>query len=242
MGKVIDMGVMCAPEKIIEACKEHKADILGLSGLITPSLDEMVTVAQQMDKAGYNIPVLIGGATASKMHTAVKIEPNYKGGQAVYVLDASRAVPVCQGLRHPTEAQDYIDDWKEQYAEMRDEFYAGLEDRKFLDLEKARSKMMKIDWKDPTQQPCKPKLVGKKVYKDFPIEDVIHAIDWTPFFQVWQLRGKFPNRDYPKIFNDEKVGAEAKKLFDEAQVMLQDFIKNKSLQMHAVVGIYRANS
>merc|ERR1719389_1074755 len=134
--KVIDMGVMCPWEKIIEACIEHKADILGLSGLITPSLDEMVTVAKEMDKAGYNIPVLIGGATTSKMHTAVKIEPNYKGGQAVYVLDASRAVPVCQGLMHPTERQDYIDDWREQYAEMRDEFYAGLEDRKYLDLAK----------------------------------------------------------------------------------------------------------
>jgi 5-methyltetrahydrofolate--homocysteine methyltransferase len=240
--KVIDMGVMCPCDKIIAACKEHKADILGLSGLITPSLDEMVTVAKEMDKANYHIPVLIGGATTSKMHTAVKIEPNYKGGQAVYVLDASRAVPVCQGLMHPTDRQDYIDDWREQYAEMRDEFYAGLEDRKYLDLAKAQAKMMRIDWKDAAMQPCKPKLVGKKVYKDFPIEDVIHAIDWTPFFQTWQLRGKFPNRDYPKIFNDERVGSEAKKLFDEANVMLQEFVKSKELQMHAIVGIYRANS
>jgi 5-methyltetrahydrofolate--homocysteine methyltransferase len=240
--KVIDLGVMCSCDKILEAVKEHKADILGLSGLITPSLDEMVTVAKAMDKAGMTVPLLIGGATTSKMHTAVKIEPNYKGGQAVYVLDASRAVPVCQGLRHPTDRKDYIDDWKEQYAEMRDEFYAGLEDRKYLDLEKARAKMMKIDWTDAAMKPCKPKLVGKKAYKDFPIEDVIHAIDWTPFFQVWQLRGKFPNRDYPKIFNDAKVGEEAKKLFDEANEMLQGFVKSKELQMHAVVGIYRANS
>merc|ERR1719498_1260645 len=164
------------------------------------------------------------------------------GGQAVYVLDASRAVPICQGLMHPTDSVDYIDDFKEQYAELREEFYAGLEDRKYLDLEKARAKMMKIDWSNPAQQPVKPKLVGKKVYKDFPIEDVVHAIDWTPFFQVWQLRGKFPNRDYPKIFNDEKVGKEAKKLFDEANVMLQEFVKSKELQMHAVVGIYRTNS
>merc|ERR1719199_1996390 len=233
---------MTPVDKIVACCIENKADILGLSGLITPSLDEMVTVAKEMEKAGMKIPILIGGATTSKMHTAVKLEPYYKGGQVVYVLDASRAVPVCQGLMHPVERQEYIDDWREQYAEMREEFYAGLEDRKYLDLEKARSKMMKIDWKDPAQKPCKPKLVGKKVYKDFPIEDVIHAIDWTPFFQVWQLRGKFPNRDYPKIFNDAKVGAEAKKLFDEANVMLQDFIKTKALQMHAVVGIYRANS
>jgi 5-methyltetrahydrofolate--homocysteine methyltransferase len=160
----------------------------------------------------------------------------------VYVLDASRAVPVCQGLMNAQERMDYIDDWKEQYAELREEFYAGLEDRKYLDLGKSRSLAMKIDWKDPAMQPCKPQLVGKKVFKDFPLEDVVHAIDWTPFFQVWQLRGKFPNRDYPKIFNDEKVGFEAKRLFDEAQVMLKEFIDNKSLQQHGVVGIYPANS
>merc|ERR1719223_1320628 len=152
--KVIDLGVMCKVDKIIEAVKEHKADILGLSGLITPSLDEMVTVAKEMDKAGLKIPVLIGGATTSKMHTAVKIDPHYKGGQAVYVLDASRAVPVCQGLMHPTERQDYIDDWQEQYAELREEFYAGLEDRKYLDVAKARDKMLQIDWKASEMQPA----------------------------------------------------------------------------------------
>jgi len=182
--KVIDMGVMTPWATIIEACKEHKADILGLSGLITPSLDEMVTVGKEMEKAGLKIPMLIGGATTSKMHTAVKIEPHYKGGQAVYVLDASRAVPVCQGLMHPTERQDYIDDWREQYAELREEFYAGLEDRKFFDIQKARTKKMKIDWTDPAMKPAKPNLVGKKVYKDFPIEDVVDYIDWTPFFEV----------------------------------------------------------
>jgi len=160
--KVIDLGVMCKVDKIMEAVKEHKADILGLSGLITPSLDEMVTVAQEMEKAGLKIPILIGGATTSRMHTAVKIEPQYKAGQVVYVLDASRAVPVCQGLRNKDDCQDYIDDWKEQYAELRDEFYAGLEDRKYLDIAKARSKMMSIDWKSPAMQPCKPNLVGKK--------------------------------------------------------------------------------
>jgi 5-methyltetrahydrofolate--homocysteine methyltransferase len=238
--KVIDLGVMCKVDKIMEAVKEHKADILGLSGLITPSLDEMVDVAQKMDETGMNIPILIGGATTSRMHSAVKIEPNYKGGQVVYVLDASRAVPVCQGLLHPTDAGDYIDDFKEQYAELREEFYAGLEDRKFFDLKKARQQMMMIDWK--AAPPPQPKLVGKKVFKNFPIEDVVHAIDWTPFFQVWQLRGKFPNRDYPKIFQDQKVGSEAKKLFDEANTMLKEFIDTKALQMHGIIGIYRAST
>jgi len=240
--KVIDLGVMCKQDVILDACIEHKADILGLSGLITPSLDEMVSVAKEMDKRGMNIPLLIGGATTSRMHTAVKIDPNYKGSQTVYVLDASRAVPVCQNLMNASDKLDFIDDIKEQYAELREEFYAGLEDRKFLDLSKARDNMMAIDWKDPAMAPCQPKLVGTKVFKNFPIEDVIQYIDWTPFFQVWQLRGKFPNRDYPKIFNDEKVGAEAKKLFDEAQVMLKEFAATKSLQMHAIVGIYEANS
>merc|ERR1719199_2158965 len=233
---------MTPVDKIVACCIENKADILGLSGLITPSLDEMVTVAKEMEKAGMKIPILIGGATTSKMHTAVKLEPYYKGGQVVYVLDASRAVPVCQGLMHPEERFDYIADWREQYAELREEFYAGLEDRKYLDLAKSRSKQLAIDWKDPAMAPFKPNLVGKKIYKDFPIKDVIQFIDWTPFFQVWQLRGKFPNRDYPKIFNDEKVGGEAKKLFDEANEMLQEFIDNKSVQMHGLVGIYPANA
>jgi 5-methyltetrahydrofolate--homocysteine methyltransferase len=240
--KVIDLGVMCKQDMILDACIEHKANILGLSGLITPSLDEMVSVAKEMDKRGMKIPVLIGGATTSRMHTAVKIEPNYKGGQAVYVLDASRAVPVCQNLMNKEDSLDFVEDLRDQYAELREEFYAGLEDRKFLDLAKARQKACAIDWKDPAMAPCQPKLVGKKVYKDFPIKDVVDAIDWTPFFQVWQLRGKFPNRDYPKIFNDEKVGGEAKKLFDEANAMLKEFVDNKSLQMHGIVGIYQANS
>jgi len=239
--KVIDMGVMTPWEKIIEACKEHKADILGLSGLITPSLDEMVTVGKKMEAAGMKIPILIGGATTSKMHTAVKIDPVYSG-PAVYVLDASRSVPVCQGLLDPAHRQEYIDDVSEQYAEMRDEFYAGLEDRKYLALKEAASKKAVVDWSAPENKPVTPKLIGTKVYDDYPLEEVLPYIDWNPFFQVWQLRGRYPNRGYPKIFNDANVGVEAKKLFEEAEAMLKDFVDNKKLRLKGIVGLYPANS
>jgi len=239
--RVVDLGVMVKCEDIIKACFEHKADLLGLSGLITPSLDEMVTVAKAMQTAGLKIPLLIGGATTSKMHTAVKIAPVYQN-PCVYVLDASRSVPVAQSLLDPKQKEDFATDIREQYTEMREEFYAGLEDRKYLELAAARKKKLQIDWSDPGMAPCKPKFVGTKVLKDFSIEEVLPYIDWNPFFQVWQLRGRYPNRGYPKVFKDETVGAEAKKLFDEANAMIQDIIKHKKLQLHGMVGIYPANA
>ncbi|GAX83119.1 hypothetical protein CEUSTIGMA_g10545.t1 [Chlamydomonas eustigma] len=241
--KVIDMGVMTPWEKILDAAVAEKADIIGLSGLITPSLDEMVTVAKKMEERGMKTPLLIGGATTSKMHTAVKIAPVYSG-PVVYVLDASRSVPVCQALvdKNEKQRQEYVDDIKEQYAELREEFYAGLEDRKYISLAAAQSKSLKVDWKAEINHPVIPKLLGNKVILEFPIQDLIEYIDWNPFFQVWQLRGRYPNRGYPKIFNDATVGSEAKKLFEEAQVMLKDFMDNKRVKLNAVVGIYPANS
>lgn len=218
--KVIDVGVMCPWEKILDAAQEHNADIIGLSGLITPSLDEMVTVAKRMEERGMKTPLLIGGATTSKMHTAVKIAPQYSG-PVVYVLDASRSVPVAQSLLDPKQKEEFKEDIREQYAEMRDEFYAGLEDRKYLTLTEAQAKGPKIDWTAPENAPVRPAQLGIRTFLDFPLEDVVPYIDWNPFFQVWQLRGRYPNRGYPKIFNDETVGAEAKKLFDEAQTMLK---------------------
>eukprot|EP00245_Coleochaete_scutata_P006803 TRINITY_DN21589_c0_g1_i1.p1 TRINITY_DN21589_c0_g1~~TRINITY_DN21589_c0_g1_i1.p1 ORF type:complete len:1401 (-),score=383.05 TRINITY_DN21589_c0_g1_i1:665-4759(-) len=239
--KVVDLGVMCACAKILEACTEHKADILGLSGLITPSLDEMVTVAKEMERAGLNIPLLIGGATTSRMHTAVKITPQYAGA-VVHVLDASRSVPVVSSLLDESARDDFISDVRETYGELREEHYAGLEDRKYITLTKAREKALKVDWKSPEYAPVKPKFLGTKVLEDYPLDKLVDAIDWNPFFQVWQLRGRYPNRGYPKIFNDETVGPEAKKLFDEANVMLQDIITNKKLQVRAIVGMYAANA
>lgn len=186
-------------------------------------------------------PLLIGGATTSKMHTAVKIALQYSG-PVVYVLDASRSVPVVQSLLDAKQKDEFIEDIREQYSEMRDEFYAGLEDRRYLTLPEAQKKALQVDWSAPENAPVRPAVLGTKVYLDLDIEELLPYIDWNPFFQVWQLRGRYPNRGYPKIFNDETVGGEAKKLFDEANEMLQDIIAGKKLRLCGIVGIFPANS
>lgn len=237
--KVIDCGVMQPCADILRACNENKAQILGLSGLITPSLDEMVFVAKEMERTGMKIPLLIGGATTSKMHTAVKIDPVYSG-VAMHVLDASRAVGVCTALLDPLKRNEMIEDVKEQYEELREDHYASLASRKFKTLEQARGAKLEVRWSDCT--PPTPNLIGTKVYEDYPLEELLPYIDWNPFFQVWQLRGKYPNRGYPKIFNDETVGEEAKKLHADGLALLNDVIKNKTLKAKAVIGIFPANS
>ena len=239
--KVIDLGVMVPYDKILDAAEEHKADIIGLSGLITPSLDEMVTVAKKMEERKMKTPLLIGGATTSKMHTAVKLTPQYSG-PIIYVLDASRSVPVCQSLMDLENREEFVQDIKDQYTELREEFYTNLEDRKYLSLEDARKKACVLDFTQGEHAPFKPNFIGTKVIDDFAFDDIVQAIDWNPFFQTWQLRGRYPNRGYPKIFNDETVGEEAKKLFDDAQKMLKDFREKKSLKMVAIAGIYPANA
>ena len=241
--KVIDIGVMCPKQKIMDAIKEHKADIVGLSGLITPSLDEMVDMAKAMEEAGLKIPLLVGGATTSKMHTAVKVAPSYSGG-VIHVLDASRAVPVAQTLMDKNKRGEYLEDIAETYAEMREEFYAGLEDRKYLTIQQARETALAaaVDFTSPEHLPVTPKFVGVKALVDVPIADVIDYIDWNPFFQVWQLRGRYPNRGYPKIFNDDAVGEEAKKLFEEAQTMLKMIMDKKRLKLNGLIGFYPANT
>lgn len=238
--RVIDLGVMCPCEKILDAIREHKANVLGLSGLITPSLDEMVYMAARMEKEGLKIPLLIGGATTSKMHTAVKIAPRYSA-PAVHVLDASRAVTVVSSLLDKDNRDDFVEDVRDEYEELREEHYAGLEERKYIGLEEARQRKMRIDF-TKIAPASKPGLLGVRALKDFPLEEIVEYIDWNPFFQTWQLRGKYPNRGYPKIFNDQRVGAEAKKLFDEAQEVLKDYVKNKKLQANGVVGVFPANT
>lgn len=238
--KVVDLGVMCHCSKILEACREHKAEGLGLSGLITPSLDEMVTVAKELQREGFSIPLLIGGATTSKMHTAVKIEPCYSG-PVVHVLDASRAVPVLSSLLDAALREDYIADVRETYAQLREDHYSGLQDRKYVSLGKARELGLKVDWKLPENAPKKPNFLGTKVVK-YSLKDLVDFIDWNPFFQVWQLRGRYPNRGFPKIFKDETVGAEAKKLYEEAQALLGEVVSGEKLEARAIIGLYPANS
>ena len=174
------------------------------------------------------------------MHTAVKLAPNYSGG-VIHVLDASRAVPVAQTLLDAKKSSDFMDDINETYAEMREEFYAGLEDRKYLTLDKARATVKPVDFSVAPNIPVTPKFCGAKAI-EVSIDDVLPYIDWNPFFQVWQLRGRYPNRGYPKIFNDESVGAEAKKLFDEANAMIDKIKQNNRLKLKGIFGFYPANS
>eukprot|EP00931_Biecheleriopsis_adriatica_P110612 TRINITY_DN848_c0_g1_i8.p1 TRINITY_DN848_c0_g1~~TRINITY_DN848_c0_g1_i8.p1 ORF type:complete len:1076 (-),score=345.69 TRINITY_DN848_c0_g1_i8:269-3496(-) len=235
--KVIDMGVMVPCDKILEKAIEEKVDVIGLSGLITPSLDEMVYVAEQMKARNMKTPLMIGGATTSKRHTAVKMCTKYDHG-VIHVLDASRSCTVVSALLSG-EKQSYLDDITEEYGEIRDEYYATLVDKKWKTLEQAQSKKPQLDW---SKVPPKPKFIGNMCIAEHPVEEIIEYIDWTPFFQVYQLRGKYPNRDYPAIFKDARVGDEARKLFDEAKDMLAWIVKEGILKCTGVVGIHPANS
>eukprot|EP01134_Creolimax_fragrantissima_P002512 CFRG2512T1 len=237
--KVVDLGVMCSCESIIAAAIEHKADAVGLSGLITPSLDEMIYVAREFQRKGMKIPILIGGATTSKMHTAVKIAPRYKE-PVIHVLDASKSVVVVGSLKDEKIKDDYIAEIAEEYEELREDHYDSLKDRVYVDMKIARSRGKVINFNEfPTPVPAK---LGNVVFKDYPLEDLLPYIDWKPFFEVWQLRGRYPNRGYPKIFQDKTVGPEAQKLFDEAQTILKDLIASKKIKATGICGIYPANS
>jgi 5-methyltetrahydrofolate--homocysteine methyltransferase len=239
--KVYDIGVMCSCEKILEKAKEYKVDVIGLSGLITPSLDEMVDVAKQMSKEGFNVPLLIGGATTSKMHTAVKVSPNYGSvvHPVIHVLDASRSVTVVSSLLGSNKEQ-FTEDILEEYEEMREDYYAGLEDRYFLTFEQAKEQRKVIDFDKIPVAPT-PKKTGITVIDTVKLADIVPYIDWNPFFQTWELRGRYPNRGYPKIFNDEAVGVEAKKLFKDAEDMMNQIIADGSMTLKGVVGLFAAN-
>ena len=230
---VVDLGVMVPTEKIIEAAIREKVDIIGLSGLITPSLDEMIHVAKEMERHKLNIPLLIGGATTSKIHTAVKIDPAYSG-VVVHVLDASRSVPVTSELISLDTRDNFKKKVKEEYDRLREEHEAKQANKSLISIEEARVNKVKIAWDQFV--PTKPTFLGKKQFLNFPLEAIRPFIDWTPFFQTWMLAGR-----YPKILNDSVVGHEAKKLFDDAQVMLDRIIKGKKLKANGVVGFYPAN-
>lgn len=234
--EIIDLGVMVSADKILKTAIETGADIIGLSGLITPSLDEMVYVAQEMERQNFKIPLLIGGATTSKTHTAVKIEPEYSG-PVVHVLDASRSVAVASALLG--EDKDYrnnfIIETRQNYNTIREQRLKRQSAKKYISLEAARENKIAINWSN--YQPPQPKCTGIKVFEDFPIEKLTNYIDWTPFFSSWQLAGKFP-----AILKDEVVGKEAQKLYNDARSLLRRIIDEKWLTAKAVVGIFPANS
>ncbi len=232
--EVIDLGVMVAAEKILQIAKEKKVDIIGLSGLITPSLDEMVHVAREMERQGFKVPLLIGGATTSKIHAAVKIAPNYSN-PTVHVLDASRSVTVAGSLMNKDNRDGFIGAVKQEYERMRISHKGRKDNKKFLSIEEARNRGFNIDW-DKTEI-TKPSFTGNKVFDDFPLEKIRGKIDWTPFFLTWELKGK-----YPRIFDDTTYGSEAKNIFDDANKLLDDIIANKWLTAKAVIGLYPANS
>jgi len=233
--EVIDLGVMVPAQKILDAAKEHDVDIIGLSGLITPSLEEMSHIAAEMQRLGMNIPLLIGGATTSRAHTAVKIEPNYQNGPSVWVKDASRAVGVAQSLISDELREDFINNLREDYVQVRENHANRQRAVKWLSIEKARANKTDIDWESYT--PSKPKQLGVHIFDDFPLEELKDYIDWTPFFHAWEMKGS-----YPKILDDSEKGEEARKLFADAQTMLGQIINEQWLKAKAVVGIFPANS
>ena len=230
--EIIDMGVMVPTDKILAKAIEEKVDVIGLSGLITPSLDEMVGVAKEMERLGMKIPLLIGGATTSRVHTAVKIDPHYSGS-VVHVIDASKSVPVVQSLISKEFGEAYHKKLKEDYSQYREDYKNRKRDKNFVSLEKARSTKVGVD----VANIVKPAFTGTKVFEDYPLEDLRSYIDWTPFFATWELAGR-----YPKILDDAIIGSEAKKLFDDANKMLDEVISKKLLTAKAVVGFWQANS
>ena len=233
--EIIDLGVMVPPQKILEIAREQEVDVIGLSGLITPSLDEMVHLAAEMEREGFDIPLLIGGATTSKVHTAVKIAPRYTRGQAVYVLDASRAVGVVSQLLSETQKPAYIESVRAEYVEVAERHERAELAKKRLPLEAARANALKIDWTG--YAPPAPTFLGARVIEGWDLAEIARYIDWTPFFQTWELKGV-----YPRILEDEKQGEAARQLFADAQAMLARIISERWFRPHAVVGFWPANA
>lgn len=231
--EIIDLGVMVPPEKIIQAAVENNVDIIGLSGLITPSLDEMVYLAKEMDKLNIKIPIMIGGATTSRAHTAVKIAPEYKE-TVVHVNDASRAVTVASNLLQAETKDGYVKAIREEYDKLRDGYLSRSRDKNFLSIEEARKNKLQLDWDNFTS--VKPNFIGTKTI-EVELSELVDFIDWTPFFQSWELYGK-----YPAILTDEVVGEQATNLFDDAQKMLQQIVSERWFIAKGILGIFPANT
>ena len=232
--EVIDLGVMVSAENILTTAKEKQVDIIGLSGLITPSLDEMVHIGREMQRQGFTLPLLIGGATTSRIHTAVKIDPNYAGA-VVYVPDASRAVGVASSLLSEDRRTAYIQDIKDTYQALREQRAAQQQERKLLSLAQARANRFATDWSH--YKVTKPAFTGLRVFDDYPLAELVRYIDWSPFFKAWELSGRFP-----QILDDATVGSEATRLYEDANAMLKKIVNEKWLRARAVIGLFPAST
>ena len=233
--EVFDLGVMVPAQKILDTARERKVDIIGLSGLITPSLDEMCHVAAEMEREGFDLPLLIGGATTSRVHTAVKISPNYHRSQAIYVTDASRAVGVVSGLMSPEERPKAIARVREEYTRMAESYARGQADKNRTSIADARANRLKLDWAG--YAPKKPSFLGTRAFRSYDLSELARHIDWTPFFQAWELKGAFP-----RILKDDKYGEAARHLYEDARNMLRQLVEEKWLTANGVVGFWPANS
>ena len=232
--EVVDLGVMTPVAKILEEAIKHKVDIIGLSGLITPSLEEMAHVAAEMKKQGFTLPLLIGGATTSEMHTSVKIAPAYDG-PVIHVRDASRAVGVVSALLAQGNSGEFMKAQEARYEDLRQKHYASRAADRFISLQQARANRLQLRWNN--YAPVKPGFIGNRLFSGYSLEEISHYIDWTFFFHAWKLSGK-----YPAILDDPQKGVEARKLLDDAQQMLAQIIKNNWLKADGIVGFYPANS
>ena len=233
--EIIDLGVMVPAAKILATAREEKVDAIGLSGLITPSLEEMCFVAAEMEREGFGLPLLIGGATTSRVHTAVKIHPNYGKGQTVYVTDASRAVGVVQALLSTEARGAYIDTVRAEYGKVAEAHRRSEADKQRLPLTKARVNAFKTDW--ASYEPPRPLFCGTRVFRTYDVGELVPYIDWTPFFRTWEMRGR-----YPAILDDEKQGEAARQLFDDAQAMLARVVEERWFDPKAIIGFWPANS
>ncbi|MCD8438756.1 methionine synthase [Tenacibaculum finnmarkense] len=232
--EIVDLGVMVAPEKIIETAKKENVDIIGLSGLITPSLDEMVYLAKEMERQNFTVPLLIGGATTSKAHTAVKIDTQYKNA-VVHVNDASRAVTVVSDLLNKETSNAYVAKLKKDYDEFREKFLKRGKSKAYISIEQARKRKFKIDWE--TSSIVKPKELGVQTLEQVSLKELVPFIDWSPFFRSWDLHGK-----YPAILTDEIVGEQATQLFEDSKIILDEIISKQLLKPKGIFGLFEANS
>jgi len=233
--EIIDLGVMVPTQKILETAKREKVDVIGLSGLITPSLDEMVHVASEMEREGFDIPLMIGGATTSRVHTAVKIHPQYNGGPTVHVLDASRAVGVVSALLSPEQRPAYVADIRTEYEKVAARHHQAEAEKQRLPLEKARANAFRTDW--TTYIPHKPTFLGTRVFENYDLGELARYIDWTPFFQAWEMKGR-----YPAVLEDKDQGPAARQLWDDAQAMLREVLQKNWFRPKAVIGFWPANA